>query len=179
MKIKKRSKYSTRNAVIVLIILLLLVGALFAFKFNARSSSDNKPDSNISKEDKKKRDSEDEESKKDFIEESQGKTDTVQQPQQKEDKVGSASLSAEQQGDSVVVTTKLIGFPDGTCTLTATNGSAKKSYPAEILYQPEYSICTGFSIPKSDLGPGNWSLNLTANGSNGLSRTASTSIGVK
>lgn len=61
----------------------------------------------------------------------------------------------------VTVATKLHGYAAGTCNLTVTNNGKTTSYNANILYQPEFSTCAGFSINISDIGTGQWQINLT------------------
>lgn len=60
--------------------------------------------------------------------------------------------------ETVVVSTKLGATPDGTCTLTITNGQKKDVQTADIIYQPMDSSCAGFSIPVSRLGKGAWNI---------------------
>lgn len=60
----------------------------------------------------------------------------------------------------VVVSTKLGTVPDGTCTLTVTNGEKQNTQTADVIYQPTYSMCAGFSVPISKLGSGTWNMAL-------------------
>lgn len=87
-------------------------------------------------------------------------------------------LNALTSGDDVVITSKVTDYPNGTCSLTITNGEKTRSYSAPVLYQPEYSSCQGFSIPKTDLGSGTWSFTLTITSSSGASVTSTTSLEV-
>lgn len=77
------------------------------------------------------------------------------------------TLSARQeQNSSVTVFTKITGIGTGTCKLTVTNNSKTTTQSADIIYQPEYSSCAGFSVPIGSVGVGMWNINLavTANG---------------
>lgn len=82
----------------------------------------------------------------------------------------SLSLSASQTDTVVTVLTKISGFSgEGTCTLSLTkSGEATVTQTAEILYQPEFSSCAGFSVEKNQLTPGSWNITLTTtvNGNN-------------
>lgn len=70
-------------------------------------------------------------------------------------------LSAQQESNNTVtVFTKLYNFSSGSCSLTVTNGSASNNQTAAVIYQAEYSICAGFSVPTSGLGAGTWNINL-------------------
>ena len=78
-------------------------------------------------------------------------------------------LSAKQESNNTVtIFTKLAGYSSGSCKLVLANGSKSKTQIADIIYQPEYSTCAGFSIPVSDLGVGDWNLQLSIQ-SNGQS----------
>ena len=71
-------------------------------------------------------------------------------------------LSAEQSGETVVVTTKLReqGFFSGQCVLTITSSEQRSEQHAAIIYQPEYSTCAGFSVPARSLPKGAWHISL-------------------
>jgi hypothetical protein len=72
-------------------------------------------------------------------------------------------LTANKTNDTTVtVFTKLKNYASGTCELTITNGTRTHTASAQILYQPEYSTCAGFSVPVSQLGSGNWVVKLIA-----------------
>lgn len=72
------------------------------------------------------------------------------------------SLTAHQESNgTVTVLTNLGAIPDGTCTLTITNGSKTTSQAATVIYQPQYSTCAGFSVPVSSVGTGTWTLQLS------------------
>lgn len=79
------------------------------------------------------------------------------------------SLSADQNGNSVVVIAKIQSAPGGTCTLTVTNGSSTISKTADIIYQPEFSSCAGFSVPVSEVGAGSWTVKLNVKTTDGSS----------
>lgn len=77
-----------------------------------------------------------------------------------------------QENTTVVVRTKLTSIGDGTCTITATNGQRQHTETVEVLYQPTYSTCKGFSIPSSKLGSGTWSIRLQATSVNNTSASS-------
>lgn len=66
------------------------------------------------------------------------------------------SLDLSKNSTDVVVVTKITGISSGTCSLTASNGSETFTSKVDVIYQPSYSTCSGFSIPKNSLGPGTW-----------------------
>lgn len=113
--------------------------------------------------------------KKQVIE--KGSTDP--QPPTNQPVTSSISLSAQQESNSTVtVFTKLTNISSGSCELTVTNGSAKTSQTANVIYQPEFSTCAGFSVPITSVGKGTWLLNLTIT-SDGTSQSKSISTEVK
>lgn len=74
----------------------------------------------------------------------------------------SLELSAKQETDgTVTVLTKAHNTPEGTCNLTVTNAGNSYTASAQLIYQPEFSSCAGFSIPVSKLGPGTWNIKLS------------------
>lgn len=74
----------------------------------------------------------------------------------------SIELSGRQESNgSVTVFTKLHTISSGTCDLVIKNGANQITRSASVIFQPEFSTCAGFSIPVSDLGSGNWDINLT------------------
>lgn len=76
------------------------------------------------------------------------------------------SLTAKQESNgSVTVFTRLLSGTDGKCELTIKNGAQTANRTADIIYQPEFSTCAGFSLPISSVGYGSWSITLSAGGS--------------
>lgn len=80
----------------------------------------------------------------------------------------------------VTLTTKLTGqgYSSGTCELTLLKGAVKHTEKAEIIYQPTYSTCAGFSIPVSTLGPGIWHISLAVTPLDGKTLTKTMSYEV-
>ncbi len=77
------------------------------------------------------------------------------------------SLTAHiENNGTVTVFTKLYEFSGGRCELTVVNGTHSTTQQADIIYQPEFSSCAGFSIPIQTVGEGQWAINLiiTTNG---------------
>lgn len=99
-------------------------------------------------------------------------TDAAEQPPK--DQSSSISIDLSQQDGDIVVSTKLPGFSDGSCKVTATNGAKSYSDSTDVLYQPSYSTCMGFNIPISQLGAGTWTVSLQAKGSTATATKTST-----
>ena len=71
-------------------------------------------------------------------------------------------------GNSIVVTTSLVGAGWQTCALKLQNGdnSFVKSVP--VIYQESFSTCAGFSLPRSSFSTnGTWTFTLSVTKSNG------------
>ena len=81
----------------------------------------------------------------------------------------SIELSANRDGDSVTIIVKLKeqGYSQGKCSLTVAANGKKVAQNADIIYQPEYSTCAGFSVPVSSVGGGQWTISLSVTPLNG------------
>lgn len=112
--------------------------------------------------------------KQDFIEKSPEPTPSPL-PQDSD----AITLSASQEGSTVNILTKLKDFSSGVCELSISNGTKTHKATADIIYQPEFSSCAGFSVPVSQLGVGSWSIVLNATPTGGSVLTKTTSIEVK
>lgn len=88
------------------------------------------------------------------------------------------TVVAMQSNSQVIVTTKLVGYSDGTCNLSITNGAKTFSQSATVIYQPQYSTCAGFTVPVEQLGTGGWTINLTVT-SGGITTTKSAAFEAK
>lgn len=153
----------------VLVLAAGLVFGVFLWSDRNRDQPESTNDSSVaSDEERESQETKEAEQKKDYIENTP-KDEVPGSPVQPSASDDSIQITAHQRDGSVVVTTRLHNFPDGTCSLKVTNGATIRSYSAQILYQPEYSICTGFSIPVKDLGTGGWALDLTAQTEAGIS----------
>lgn len=91
----------------------------------------------------------------------------------------SMTVSASQSGSNVTVLTQIQNVAQGSCTLTATNGSKTTTQTAQIIYQPEFSSCAGFSVATTTIGTGAWTISITATPVNGPTITQSTNLEVK
>ncbi len=87
-------------------------------------------------------------------------------------------LTARQEGENIVVLTKLTPVDSGTCTLRITNGTNTYEQRARIIYQPEFSSCAGFSLTKTALSAGKWKITLDTSSGN-LSGTKTIELEVK
>ncbi|HEY1085844.1 MAG TPA: hypothetical protein VGE34_03925 [Candidatus Saccharimonadales bacterium] len=79
--------------------------------------------------------------------------------------------------DTVTVSTKLQGISSGNCALSITNNRRHHSETAQVLYQPEFSTCAGFSVNRDVLGAGSWNIKLVVT-SNGKTYTKESTLNV-
>lgn len=85
---------------------------------------------------------------------------------------------AIRQGSDVIIAAQIHGITSGICKLTVSNLGMEHSQTADVVYQPEYSSCAGFSVPVSSVGTGVWNILLTAS-NNASSATSNSTLEVK
>jgi hypothetical protein len=104
------------------------------------------------------------------------KTNPQTPPTNTQPAANTASItSAKQDGNNIVVQTKLTGEGWKSCSLSLTLGGNSVVKTAETLYSREFSTCAGFSVPTSELAvSGTWQVSLTANKLDGTSVKAET-----
>lgn len=98
------------------------------------------------------------EAKKDFIE---NQKDVSQDTSQNDKNI---EISVVQESDKVVVSTRLHGISNGICRLNIVSSGKQLSKEAQVLYQPQFSTCAGFTVPVSDIGKGVWEIEVVAEG---------------
>lgn len=89
------------------------------------------------------------------------------------------TITANQDGNTITILTKIQGVASGECALKVQNGTASTSQKAQLIYQPEFSSCAGFSLQKSVLGVGKWDFTVTVTPTSGQAFSQSTSLGVQ
>lgn len=87
-------------------------------------------------------------------------------------------MSTVQSGSSVTVSTKISSMGDGVCSLSISNGSKSYTREVEVIYQPSYSTCAGFTVPISELGSGEWDISITATSLSGTKVNSSKTLEV-
>lgn len=163
MRINKKG--NDKKKIIATILVLLLVSLVGTALYIAPSLMKKQEQTKRDQEQKKARQQSNTE-KKQYIE-NKGATQS-ESPQTAPTSSDSIAISAEKTNtDTVTVYTKLYGFPGGVCELSVANGTKQYSKTVDIIYQPEYSTCAGFSIPFSALGSGLWQITLKATPSSG------------
>lgn len=174
----QRISSNKRNKRPILIILLCITAGLltlFIVVSHFRNSRSAKvPGSDVTQSQKKSAALQDLQTKRSVTENQNPKTSTgttttpAPQPQ-------TIAVSARQEsGGTVTVLTKMLNVADGTCTLMISNSSADYTDQAEIIYQPEYSSCAGFSVPIGKLGTGHWQISVSYTSTGGSGSNATT-----
>ncbi len=105
-------------------------------------------------------------------------SDSEQNPSA-EPSLPSINILATQSGSSITVISKIYHVAEGTCMLRVTNGISQTEQSAQVIYQPEFSSCAGFSIPVTELGTGRWNISITFTPTSGQPITDSTSLEVE
>ncbi len=91
---------------------------------------------------------------------------------------GTLAVTASQSSDTVTVLTQMQGVTAGTCKLTITKGGSSTTKSAQVIYQPEFSSCAGFSVPVNPLGAGSWNISVAVTPDSGATLTKSTILEV-
>lgn len=88
------------------------------------------------------------------------------------------TVSAERQGSAVIILSKIQSVAEGSCRLVVTNSGKTTEQTAQVIYQPEFSSCAGFSVPVTALGSGSWNITVVVNpvGSGEISGTISLEV---
>jgi len=172
----KKKKLPIIISVVVLLILATL-SALYLFKvFPFQSANkDGATSSQIKEEQKTNTDQKDQ-----FLDNAKDNP-TPTEPAKVPDSSDTITLTSSQDGNSVTVLTKLSGqgYSSGTCELTVKANGKTNSQTADIIYQPEYSSCAGFTTPVDTLGKGVWEISLKVTPLNGTPLTKTTNLTVK
>ena len=84
------------------------------------------------------------------------------------------TISSMESGDNVIISTQLKNYSDGQCNLLITNGASSYTRSVPVIYQPSFSTCAGFSVAKSELGLGTWSILLSVSSNNQTNENTST-----
>lgn len=162
-----KSNISTKQRMLFIALgaALLTTGAVFAVNtdiFNSEKDSEN-PSSEQIKQEADINNS----TKKDLVESTKDQDLPGTNPETPTSP-DSISISTSINKGTVTVTVKLKGFSSGTCDLTLTRGSKVITKTADIIYQPDFSTCAGFTLLRDDLGAGDWSISLKATSANGI-----------
>jgi len=145
-----------KKIIIPIIIILAIAGALslWYFKFRPQRAV---PVVNGPTIDQKKQQDETNAAQKKEAAENNTQTAPVTAPTS-----DSIKLTATQESNNTVtIITKLTGVSDGSCRLDISNGGETTTQTANVIYQPEYSTCAGFSVPINSVGKGVWNIKLT------------------
>jgi hypothetical protein len=155
MNLKKtHSKSFKITALVLTVLMVVLVTVYILEKRNITHVLPGITPDNTQTAEQKQQTELDTEKKKNLIE-SPANTDTPPQD-------NSIEITTQANSTEVVLFTKLIGYGEGTCDLSISNGGNSYNMSADIIYQNEYSTCAGFSIPISELGSGVWNISISA-----------------
>ncbi len=177
MRITKKNLSKKQILVAALAVAIAICGSVFALdKIGVISIFPKDIVPNISKEptpqEKKSEEKANQDTKESFlntIKDDKEKSVEKSEPAPVPTNNSSTELSANRDGDSITIIVKLKeqGYSQGKCSLTVAANGKKVAQNADIIYQPEYSTCAGFSVPVSSVGGGQWTISLSVTPLNG------------
>ena len=177
MRITKKNISKKQIAVATIVAALVVCGSVFALdKIGVISILPKETVPNISKEptpqEKKSEEKANQDTKESFLntaKDNEEKSVEKSKPAPVPTDNSSIELSADKDGNNVTIIVKLKeqGYSQGKCSLTVAANGKKVAQNADIIYQPEYSTCAGFSIPVSSVGGGQWTISLSVTPLNG------------
>ena len=179
MKSINKTSSSLRKFLTVLVILTLVVGAYAITSYFTKLWPFNAPTPQQSSQESPSaaQQAAENQTKQDLIEDTNTK-DSESTDNATDNQANIIITTNQEQNGTLTVLTKLYGYSDGTCTLKVTNGSHTSSQTADIIFQPEYSSCAGFSVNIAQHGTGTWNVELTTI-TKGQSATKKLSVEVK
>lgn len=134
MKVVKQ-KDNKKILILIIVLAFFVFGSVSAYALFSPSFQSQ----NLTQEEKDSSDA-----KKDYIENTDENGQPLTPSEQQSDDV---SFTLKDDGSNIIVTTQLTGITEGSCTIEVGDYSST----AEILYQPQFSTCKGFSISKSEI----------------------------
>ncbi len=168
--IQKKSRIN-KTILVSMLALLILITVAYAFFALNRSAQNNMNNNDIEPAPAVLSD-EDAKSKEKFINE-----DSNPKPNQN---IPSSDnqISAIVENGELTVTSKLYSITDGECTLEVKNGTKEITRTAQVIYQPSYSTCAGFSIKTSEFSMGSWDVTLTIESVKGTEDVLRTTVDI-
>jgi len=178
--VKKQSSSKKKFFVTILAIvigILAILSILYLFKLLPFQESDsNEATSSQIKEANETNNDQ----KEQFLDDEKNNSNTAD-PAKIPNSTDTITLTTSQDSSSVTTIAKLVGqgYSSGTCELTVTANGKSNTQSADIIYQPEYSSCAGFSTSINTVGKGSWSISLKVTPLNGSALTQTTTVTVK
>ena len=172
MNIKKPKTDSKKKPFIIgaiIAVCVIVASVLVYINFTPTDTMDTKKPSTPQQKTNKQEQKNAADQKRDFLDKETQNEGSKDESNPVDTKLSSISLEARIQGNDVVITTNLASAPSGTCTLTVTDISSKKTVTktADVIYTPEQSSCAGFTVPKTSLDGTQWSIRLDVKTPNG------------
>jgi|GEM_PF-6178575 hypothetical protein len=159
MKIK--SEKTTKQIILQIIIPVLIVTTGIVVSILIVTKDDEPDESFCGTTQLEQSKQDDLDAKKDFIDSQNDDNNNEEDDTTLPTPISITKLSAQkEQNNTVTILTSLLNITKGECKLSITNGSNNYAKTVNILYQSEYSLCAGFSVPINDLGPGKWQISL-------------------
>lgn len=140
----KKSRYNTKKIIkyTIFIVFISIALLLTVNLYNTANKIDDKKETDQTKQDS-----------------SNSKTDINTGTEQKNPTTDDIEINTSiEVNGNVTILVKLFNYSDGTCNLSITSGQSVYKETAAVIFQPSYSICAGFTVPKESLPKGNWTI---------------------
>lgn len=171
MNIPKPRNQNKKRTILIGVTLLVIASIGIAVWYSMKNNNDASQQSGRgpTPQEQKQSDASDATQKQEFLDNEAKQQDSGDGNDQKPEPPSSQdiTLTARADGDTVIVTTKLAAIASGTCTLTITGGTAPVTQQANVIYNPEYSTCAGFSVRKSAVNATSWNIALSVDTGSG------------
>ncbi len=169
-----KHKYSKKPYVAILIVAFVLIaGGGITYALISSQPAPNSPDNTPQTELKENQTDSAEPSNEQVDAGNQVKEETVDN-QSSVSEVSVSIVPYKKDGYTIKVDSTInANLNAGKCDLIITNGNITKNYSSDIQQLANYSTCKGFEIPVSDLGSGNWKINLNVSSKNYKGTTSS------
>ena len=168
-KANKSNKIIIKKIIISLSILIILILSFAILEWTGMTNFTNNP--KIQNPEQIQQNEDNTKLKEDLIKKQPNTSDspTVIKPTSED-----ITISSTESGDNVIISIQLKNYSDGECNLLITNGSSNYSRSVPVIYQPSFSTCAGFSVAKSELGTGTWSISLSVVSNSQTNNSSST-----
>ena len=193
MKIKKNRFTKKQRLSIILAVAVILIASFGAGAYYLLSRDVDTPESATEKNNKnsdKENSNQSETSPGDIDANTQDGTSSVPEEEKdtplryegdnpsSSDSLSGAITYSAVSGDVLIIRTTIDQLASGSCTATLANGGKVVTRTSTLAQNPSSSTCEGFDIPVSELGSGNWNIEITVQDATNRNTTLTTTVGI-
>lgn len=157
MKIKHKKSFNQKPLFIAIVVLVLVLIIFIAYRIDINKNNTQQQGPTKEQIEKEKDTSSD--GKQEFIEKSPTETDNSTWVTHESDDI---TLNTSKDSSNLIINVQLKNYSNGTCEIIIKNGDDQYTKSADIIYQPSFSTCSGFSVPLNSLPSGVWQITLSA-----------------